>query len=217
MEGINEVQGKRKRKRKRTRPPRGAARRARGPQSHSHPFEVRRKAVQLCLEERFPLQRVAREMGVGLSTLSKWVRAYREQGEAGLQSHPRGGGRRGPKVAAAVKTQVVEPPVVSDLLKYPLLLGDVSRVRRRDARLHVTLTLLVSPLAEANQFLGTRIRQGAENDGVHQAENGCVGADTERERQHRYSREPGILAHHAQSIAKVLQQYLHWLSPLGRA
>jgi transposase len=104
MEGIKGVQGKRKR----TRPPRGAARRARGPHVHSHPSEVRRKAVQLCLEESFPLQRVAREMGVGLSTLSKWVRAYREQGEAGLQPHPRGGGRRGPKVPAAVKTQVIE-------------------------------------------------------------------------------------------------------------
>ena len=80
MEGTNEVQGNRKR----TRPPRGAARRVRGPHPHFHPFEVRRKAVQLCLEESFPLQRVAREMGVGLSTLSKWVRAYREQGEAGL-------------------------------------------------------------------------------------------------------------------------------------
>src|SRR5215469_12095002 len=104
MEGIKEVQGKRKR----TRPPRGAARRARGPHAHAHPFEVRRKAVQLCLEESFPLQRVAREMGVGLSTLSKWVRVYREQGEAGLRLHPRRGDRRGPKVAAAVKRQVVE-------------------------------------------------------------------------------------------------------------
>ena len=104
MEGTNEVRGKRKR----ARPPRGAARRVRDPHPHSHPFEVRRKAVQLCLEESFPLQRVAREMGVGLSTLSKWVRVYREQGEAGLQPQPRRGGRRRAKVAAAVKTQVVE-------------------------------------------------------------------------------------------------------------
>lgn len=104
MEETTKVQGKRKR----TRPPRGAARRARSAHPHSHPFEVRRKAVQLCLEESFPLQRVAREMGVGLSTLSKWVRAYREQGEAGLQPQPPRGGRRRTKVAAAVKTHVVE-------------------------------------------------------------------------------------------------------------
>jgi transposase InsO family protein len=104
MEGINRVQGKGER----TRPPRGAARRRKSPHPHSHPFEVRRKAVQLCLEESFPLQRVAREMGVGLSTLSKWVRLYREQGEAGLQPRRRRGGRGRPKVAAAVKTKVVE-------------------------------------------------------------------------------------------------------------
>ena len=104
MEGVNEVQEKRKK----TRPPRGAARRSDCPHPHSHPFEIRRKAVQLCLEEGFPVEQVAREMGVGQSTLSKWVRLYRDQGEAGLKSKPRGRGRRRPKVAAAVKTQVVE-------------------------------------------------------------------------------------------------------------
>jgi transposase InsO family protein len=104
MEGIEGVE----RKSRRTRPPRGAARRSTRPHAHSYPFEVRHKAVQLCLEESFPLQRVAREMGVGLSTLSKWVRLYRDQGEAGLQSQKAGPRRQRPKVAAAVKTQVVE-------------------------------------------------------------------------------------------------------------
>ena len=50
MEGTREVQEKRKR----TRPPRGAARRTIRPHAHSHPFEVRRKAVQLCLEKASP-------------------------------------------------------------------------------------------------------------------------------------------------------------------
>ena len=104
MEGINEVQGKRRR----TRPPRGAARRTIRPHAHAHPFEVRRKAVQLCLEESFPVQQVAHEMGVGQSTLSKWVRLYRAQGEVGLQSKPRRPNRPRPKVAPAVKAQVVE-------------------------------------------------------------------------------------------------------------
>ena len=104
MEGTNGVQ----RKRKKTRPPRGAARRTIGPHVYSHPFEIRRKAVQLCLEESFPVERVAREMGVGRSTLSKWVRLYRDQGEAGLKSKSAGPSRPRPKVAAAVKTKVVE-------------------------------------------------------------------------------------------------------------
>ena len=63
MEGRNGVQGKSKR----TRPPRGAARRPTGPHAHAHSLEVRRKAVQLCLEEGFPVNQVAREMGVGRS------------------------------------------------------------------------------------------------------------------------------------------------------
>ncbi len=104
MEGTKEV-GKSKR---RTRPPRGAARRSIRPHVHAHPLEVRRKAVQLCLEEGFPVERVAHEMGVGLSTLSHWVRVYGAQGEAGLQAQPRRRHRPQPKVAPAVKTQVVE-------------------------------------------------------------------------------------------------------------
>ena len=89
MEGTNGVQ----RKRKKTRPPRGAARPTKGPQPHLHPLEVRRKAVQLYLEEGFSPRLIAREMKVGLSTLSNWVRLYRAQGEAGLRAidHDPGG------------------------------------------------------------------------------------------------------------------------------
>ena len=104
MEGIDKVQGKRKK----TGPPRGAARRSIHSHPHSHPFEVRRKAVQLYLEEGFSPELIARQMGVGKSTLSKWVRLYRDHGEAGLQSQETGPSRQRPKVAAAVKTKVVE-------------------------------------------------------------------------------------------------------------
>ena len=104
MEGIREVKGKRKG----TRPPRGAARRPKRLPGHSHPFEARRKAVQFCLEEGFPVPQVAREMGVGRSTLTKWMRLYRDQGEAGLQSKPILRNPPRPKVAPAVKAQVVE-------------------------------------------------------------------------------------------------------------
>ena len=104
MERISKIQGKRKRGRVQ----RGAARRSTRPHAHSHSFEVRRKAVQLCLEEGFPVEQVAREMGVGHSTLGKWVRVYRAQGEAGLQSKPTRPNRQRPKVAPAVKTKVVD-------------------------------------------------------------------------------------------------------------
>jgi transposase-like protein len=81
-----ESTGEGKRERKGTRRWGGVGRRARRLPSNSHPFEVRCKAVQLCLEERFPVPQVAREMGVGRSTLTKWIKLYRDQGEAGLQS-----------------------------------------------------------------------------------------------------------------------------------
>ena len=81
-EGIDKVQGKRKK----TRLPRGAARRSTHSRVHSHPWEVRRKAVQLYLEEGFSPELIARQMGVGRSPLSKWVRLYRDHGEAGLKS-----------------------------------------------------------------------------------------------------------------------------------
>ena len=75
-----ESTGEGKRERKGTRRLGGVGRRARRLPGHSHPFEVRRKAVQLCLEEGFPVPQVAREMGVGRSTLTKWIKLYRDQG-----------------------------------------------------------------------------------------------------------------------------------------
>jgi transposase-like protein len=98
MEEHGEVQGKRKR----TRALRTGPRRAGRPHASSHPFELRRKAVQLCLEEGFPVKPVARELGVGFSTLGAWVRRYRAQGEAGLQGKARARSPR-PQVAAAVQ------------------------------------------------------------------------------------------------------------------
>jgi transposase InsO family protein len=47
-------------------------------------------------------------MGVGRSTLTKWMRLYRDQGEAGLQSKPILRNPPRPKVAPVVKAQVVE-------------------------------------------------------------------------------------------------------------
>ncbi len=61
--------------------------------------------MQLCLEEGFPVEQVAREMGVGRSTVSKWVPVYLTQGEAGLQAKPTRRGRPRPKVGPAVHTQ----------------------------------------------------------------------------------------------------------------
>lgn len=104
MEGTNEVQ----RKRKKTRPRGGR----RGGQLVRMLTPTRlRSGVQRCSHvgrKVSPLEQVAREMGVGRSTLSKWVRLYRDPGEAGLQSKSAGPSPPRRKVAAAVKTKVVE-------------------------------------------------------------------------------------------------------------
>ena len=102
MDGNGEVQGKRKRARATGK----RRRRSRSPHVHAHPVELRRKAVQLCVEEGFPVEQVARDLGIGLSTLGKWIRTYRTQGEAGLQAKGRPRSTR-PQVAAAVKRQAV--------------------------------------------------------------------------------------------------------------
>jgi len=79
----------------------------RAPHPYVHPVELRRKAVQLCVEEGFPVAQVARDLRVGLSTLGKWIRTYRTQGEAGLEGKARQPRNRKPQVAPAVKAQVV--------------------------------------------------------------------------------------------------------------
>src|SRR5512139_4000311 len=99
MDGHSEGSGKKKpSKRKRGR---------RAPHPHVHPVELRRKAVQLCVEEGFPVAQVARDLRVGLSTLGKWIRTYRTQGEAGLERKARQPRPRKPQVAPAVKAQAV--------------------------------------------------------------------------------------------------------------
>lgn len=50
-----------------------------------HTYEVRRKVVQLYLEENIPAEIVAQEAGVSLSSVHKWAQYYRERGEAGLR------------------------------------------------------------------------------------------------------------------------------------
>src|SRR5512147_2101247 len=99
MDGNSEGSGKNKpSKRKRGR---------RAPHPHVHPVELRRKAVQLCVEEGFPVAQVAQDLHLGLSTLGKWIHTYRTQGAAGLEGKAQQRRTRPPQVAPAVKAQAV--------------------------------------------------------------------------------------------------------------
>jgi transposase InsO family protein len=82
-------------------------RKRRTPHPHVHPVELRRRAVQLCVEEGFPVAQVAQDLHLGLSTLGKWIHTYRTQGAAGLERKMRSPQPRKPQVAPAVKAQAV--------------------------------------------------------------------------------------------------------------
>ena len=50
-------------------------------------FEERLRAVKLHLEEGFPQELVARELGISGAAVYKWTKRYRDQGEEGLKNH----------------------------------------------------------------------------------------------------------------------------------
>ena len=84
-------------------PPRGAAAREK---FHKYPFALRIKAVKLHVEESIPARLVAEQLGLGLSTVTKWVQRWRAQGEAGLRDGVvRSGGR---KLPAAVREKITQ-------------------------------------------------------------------------------------------------------------
>lgn len=84
-------------------PPRGLSRRG----SQPYPVELRLKLVKLRLEEGYPSELVAREAGINQSTLYKWILCYQQHGEAGLQPRICGSKAGVPKMAAAVKAQII--------------------------------------------------------------------------------------------------------------
>ena len=65
-------------------------------------FEEKLKAVRLHLQEGFTRELVCEETGVGVTTLSVWVRAYRLHGEAGLQ------GQRAPRPGRRLPAAITE-------------------------------------------------------------------------------------------------------------
>ena len=92
------------------RPPRGAARHRGGKRwspPGQHPIELRRKAVQLLVEESLPRDLVAEELGVSAATLGIWLARYQEAGEAGLVRRSPCPGKHKPQLAPAVHEAIV--------------------------------------------------------------------------------------------------------------
>jgi hypothetical protein len=57
-----------------------------------------------------------------------------------------------------------------------------------------------------NELLRLRVRQRAQERGIHHAEDGCVGADPQGQAQQRHHGEARALAHPAQREADILTQ-----------
>ena len=53
-------------------------------------YEVKRRAVQLHLEEGAPVSLITRELGVNASAIYDWLQQYKTHGEEGLRPKPRG-------------------------------------------------------------------------------------------------------------------------------
>jgi transposase-like protein len=96
----------------------------------SYSFEFRRRVVRMYLEEKFPVQLICEETGVGRSTVGTWVRKYRQLGEEGLRNKPRPLPQKS-RVDKVVKDKIIEVkksnPVfgvrrISDFLKRFFLL-----------------------------------------------------------------------------------------------
>jgi transposase InsO family protein len=89
-------------------PPRGVApKRAR----RRHSLKTRLRAVKLHLEEGFTIPLVVKELGIGRSTITTWLRSYRKYGEAGLRDGVVGNeavlkGRK--KLPPAVRKKITE-------------------------------------------------------------------------------------------------------------
>src|ERR1051325_11215105 len=69
-------------------------------------FEEKLRAVKLHLEEGFPQELVAQEMGVSAAAVYKWTHRYRLQGEEALK--PAVAPSRNPKLAEAVRQKKFE-------------------------------------------------------------------------------------------------------------
>jgi len=80
--------------------------RSEGGRRKRHALEVKRRAVKLYVEDGYPADVVAEELGVGHSTLNAWAKQYKERGEAAFAPSARRRGR--PQVSAAAKQKAIE-------------------------------------------------------------------------------------------------------------
>src|SRR5512136_2153362 len=70
-------------------------------------FEIKLRCVKLHLEEGLPLSLLSKEVGASTDGIRRWVKAYQERGEAGLQNRVRSLGRWR-RLPGPVRKKIVE-------------------------------------------------------------------------------------------------------------
>jgi transposase InsO family protein len=93
MESVEEVKEKRKGKESRY--------------GKRYGLEFKRRCVKLRLEEGIPVSLLSKEVGASKSVIGRWVKAYQEQGEAGLRNPAVAAGSR-QKLPGPVREKIVE-------------------------------------------------------------------------------------------------------------
>jgi transposase InsO family protein len=102
-------------------------------------FELKLRCVKLRLEEGLPVSLLSKELGVSKDVVYRWVKAYQEQGEAGLRNPVRWSEKRR-KLPGPVREKIVEikkqkPSFgvqrISDLLKRVFFLSASPETVRR--------------------------------------------------------------------------------------
>ena len=73
-----------------------------------YPYELRLKAVKLHIEKGIGRDVISRELGVGESSVSNWIKAYRKEGEDGLRNKPPGARPGKKKLGEPVTARIVE-------------------------------------------------------------------------------------------------------------
>ena len=76
-------------------PPRGRPRPGGKKVVTRYGYVIRRKAVQLHVEEGIPAVLVAKELGISDTSVENWTRKYRKHGDAGLHDEKPGGKKKG--------------------------------------------------------------------------------------------------------------------------
>ena len=159
----------------------------------------------------FPLpQRVAQQghaRGAGAVVVRHEAAPQRRRHPQQLEEIP-GGAHAGdalrPVPAGKVEAGIGDAGQVGETV---VLIAPVQEIRARNS-VAVSRGLL---RPNHDQAAGVPVRQGAEQDAVHHAEHGRVGADAEGQRQSGDGREAGALPHHAKRVTDVLRQ-VHFVS-----